>query len=240
MSDPVGLVLVADDDDDMRLLERRHLELAGFRCCEARDGWSTLAAVRAERPDLVLLDVTMPDLDGLATLRALREHDDEVPVILVTSHAESTSVQLGLELGADDYVTKPFVPGELLARVRAVLRRSPSRPSPRPTSVSGEATVVIDLAGRKVLANEQRVELTRREFDLLVALVSSPGEVLSRQALLDQVWGSRPEWQDPATVTEHVRRLRMKLDGAGVAVGIETVRGVGYRFEPDPSIVARS
>jgi two-component system, OmpR family, phosphate regulon response regulator PhoB len=223
-------VLVVDDEPMVREVVVRYLQLDGFRVVEAGDGTAALRAIEAQTPDLVVLDVMLPDTDGLAVLRAVRSQG-AVPVILLTARAEEIDRVLGLELGADDYVVKPFSPRELVARVRSVLRRSAGPTSPDPPLTFDGLT--IDPRTREVTTPAGPVVLTPKEFDLLLTLARSPRQVFTRRQLLDLVWDSAPEYQDAATVTVHVGRLRQKLESDPQAPRwLTTVWGVGYRFEP--------
>jgi len=224
-----GRVLVVDDDKATRDLLTRYLTLEGFEVEEAVDGQSALAAAAERPPDLILLDLMMPVEDGLDTLGRLRRTSD-VPVILLTARGSEGDRTLGLKSGADDYVVKPFSLGELAARINSVLRRS--RP-PAPRSTIDFDGLTLDLSTREVSVDHKPVVTTAREFDLLAFLAASPRQVFSRHQLLDQVWGSSSEWQDPETVTEHVHRLRRRIEAdPRDPRWIKTVRGVGYRFEP--------
>lgn len=200
---------------------------------EAADGDAGLAWLAANRVDLVVLDVMLPGTDGLAILRHVREQGD-TPVILLTARTEEVDRVVGLEMGADDYVVKPFSAREVAARVRTVLRRSASvAAAPSTAPVIEHGTLRIDLGSRTVESNGTPVSLTVKEFDLLALLAGSPRQVFSRRQLLEQVWDSAPEYQDPATVTVHVGRLRQKLEqDPDHPSSIVTVWGVGYRFEP--------
>lgn len=232
MATPAGVpttVLVVDDEPMVREVVARYLELDGALVHEVSDGPSAVEWLGSHRPDLVVLDVMLPGLDGLSILRRLRA-DGEIPVILLTARAEEVDRVLGLELGADDYVVKPFSPRELAARVRTVLRR---------TQPTGHGTALdfgqlrIDPRTRDVFVDGRPVELTPKEFDLLYTLARSPRQVFSRRQLLAQVWDSAPEYQDTATVTVHVGRLRQKLEAdVDRPRWITTTWGVGYRFEP--------
>ena len=222
-------VLVVDDSHSERQLTRRVLEREGFEVSEAPDGPNALSAVKADHPDLVLLDLTMAGMGGFEVLTHLRR-DSDVPVIVVSGRTEESERVLALELGADDYVIKPFPIRELPARVRTVLRRA------RPAAVNGSIVfgrLEIRMAEREIVVDGRVVATTSKEFDLLAKLASTPRKVFSREVLLAEVWGSSGDWQDPATVTEHVRRLRHKFerDPADPA-WIVTIRGAGYRFEP--------
>ena len=222
-------VLVVDDEPRVREVVAAYLERDGYRVDQAGDGEAARARLESGEPDLVILDIMFPGASGLDLLAELRKRTD-VPVILLTARAEETDRILGLELGADDYVVKPFSPRELVARVRTVLRRA------RPDTV--EEIVQFDdfsinSRSREVIVDGSTVELTAKEFDLLLYLASHPRQVFSRAQLLEQVWDSSPEWQDPATVTVHVRRLRKKLEpDPAQPRWLETVWGVGYRFNP--------
>lgn len=218
-------VLVVDDEPMVREVVVRYLELEGHQVRSVADGASALTDLDSNRTDLVVLDVMLPNINGLDVLTELRRTQD-TPVILLTANSDESDRIRGLDLGADDYVTKPFSPRELVARVRSVLRRS----QPGGQSVMQIAGLLIDPAARQASLDNNDLELTRREFDLLVFLAANPNQVFSRAQLLDHVWDSSTDWQDPATVTVHVRRLRTKLGGDSDGF-IETVWGVGYRFK---------
>ncbi len=218
-----GTVVVVDDERNIAELVELYLEREGFRVRTAADAATGLAAVRESRPRAVVLDIGLPDRDGLELCRELREQSS-VPVILLTARDEEVDRVLGLELGADDYVTKPFSPRELVARVKAVLRRTDGD---LPAELVRAGRVTVDAGRREVLVDDDAVSLTNREFDLIRFLASRPGRAWSRQQLLDGVWG--PGWYgDERTVDVHVAQLRKKL---GDAVAITTVRGVGYRLD---------
>jgi DNA-binding response OmpR family regulator len=222
-------VLIVDDAEQVRDLLARALERDGFAVEQAADGEEALSAVASRPPALVILDVNLPKLDGLQVLGRLKRACD-VPVILLTGRGEEPDRIAGLDLGADDYVVKPFSPGEVVARVRAVLRRNRRA---APGSRLEFPDLVIDLEQREVLVDGDVVDLTRREFDLLAYLASSPGQVFSREQLLQQVWGSSSDWQSATTVTEHVRRLRQRVEpDPDHPRRLLSVRGVGYRFHP--------
>jgi DNA-binding response OmpR family regulator len=224
-------VLVVDDEPMVREVVSRYLELDGMRVHEAADGAAALAWLQANRPDLVVLDVMLPGADGLTVLRTLRAVGT-IPVILLTARAEEADRVLGLELGADDYVVKPFSPRELAARVRSVLRRSSPEPAADEPLLAFDG-LTVDARTREVTVGGRAVALTPKEFDLLATLAAAPRQVFSRRQLLSLVWDSAPEYQDPATVTVHVGRLRQKLEvDPEHPRWIATVWGVGYRFEP--------
>ena len=223
-------VLVVDDEPMVREVVTAYLERDGYRVQCATTGPEALDALRASPPDLVVLDVMLPGVDGLEILRRVRA-DADVPVILLTARTEETDRVLGLELGADDYVVKPFSPRELSARVRSVLRRSRTT-EPQPTRLEFDG-VVIDGTTRELSIDGRVVELTPKEFDLIAFLASSPRQVFSRGQLLEQVWDSSMDYQDPSTVTVHIRRLRQKIEPIPADPRwLKTVWGVGYKFEP--------
>ena len=224
-------VLVAEDDVDLSSFLRTCLEAEGMDVQCVGDGAGALLAVGATSPDVVLLDLELPDLDGLEVLTAIRRQGSQ-PVIVLTGRRLEADRVAGLELGADDYVVKPFSARELVARIRTVLRRSP--PVATDAAVIDHDELRIDLTSREVTLRGEKIELTRREFELLAFLAAHPRQVFSRQQLLHEVWGSSQDWQVPATVTEHVRRVRLKLDDGDPTNPrwIHNVRGVGYRFEP--------
>lgn len=223
-------ILVVDDEPMVREVVVAYLEREGFRVNEASTGAAALKQIEASRPDLVVLDVMLPELDGFSVLTELRKQDD-IPVILLTARTEEPDRVLGLELGADDYVVKPFSPRELVARVRSVLRRAtPTSLDPQVLEFDG---LVIDEQAREVTLDAATIEMTPKEFDLIAFLARSPRQVFSRSQLLEQVWDSSADWQDPSTVTVHVRRLRRKIEtDPENPRWITTVWGVGYRFEP--------
>ncbi len=224
------LILVVEDDKAVRELIKRTLIDSSYRVETVTSGEDVLPVVQELEPGLILLDLGLPDVDGLEILTILREKS-QTPVICVTARAGETDRVVGLEMGADDYIVKPFSPRELVARVRTVLRRSELKELDQPKLEFGE--LAIDTETREVLIKDKCVHLTTREFDLLVFLASSPRRVYSRNQLLENVWGSSSDWQDPSTVTEIVRRLRQKIEVESDSLPkIETVRGVGYRFEP--------
>ncbi|MCU1378830.1 MAG: two component transcriptional regulator, winged helix family [Acidimicrobiales bacterium] len=229
MSGPIR-VLVAEDDVDLQGFLRETLEAEGMQVQTAADGAGTLLAVGADPPDIVLLDLDLPDLDGLDVLSAVRRRG-ELPVIVLTGRRLEQDRVAGLERGADDYVLKPFSSRELIARIRTVLRRADHGVDATEADVLTHEGLVIDRTAREVLVEGRKVELTKREFDLLAFLAAHPRRVFSRQELLSEVWGSSEDWQVPATVTEHVRRVRLKLETDPTnPKWIHNVRGVGYRF----------
>ncbi len=223
-------ILLVDDDPTVRAVVERYLQRAGFVVEALGDGLAARARLGDGSVDLAILDVMLPGVDGLSLLRELRATGDETPVILLTARGDEADRVTGITLGADDYVVKPFSPRELVARASMVLRRA-APPVAREALRFG--SLRIDPGTREAAVDDQPVELTRLEFDLLHFLASSPRQVFSRTELLQHVWDSSPEWQDPSTVTVHVRRLRRKLElDPDAPRWIVTARGVGYRFEP--------
>ena len=223
-------VLVVDDEPMVREVVCAYLDREGYATIEAQDGETALELIRTERPDLVILDVMLPKLDGYSVLERLRKESD-VPVILLTARTEEVDRVLGLELGADDYVVKPFSPREVVARVRSVLRRT--QPSSEPAPRLEYDGLVIDGESREVIVGGEAVDMPPMEFDLLLHFAAAPRRVFSRAELLERVWGSNVDWQDPSTVTVHVRRLRQKIEtDPDDPRWIVTVWGRGYRFEP--------
>ncbi len=225
-------VFVIDDDDDVRAFMRKRLEANNFNVDEADSGEEALRRVD-ESIDLVIVDLGLPGIDGFTVVRSLRERFT-MPIIMVTAAGDEGDRVLGLEIGADDYVVKPFLPREFVARVHAALRRGSTRttdPAPRQLFTVGD--VVLDATAREARRGDQILSMTNREFDLLLFLVMSPRQAFTREQLLRNVWNAEPGWQDPATVTEHVHRLRRLIEvDPAVPSRLVTVRGVGYRFDP--------
>lgn len=222
-------VLVVDDEKTIAEVVARYLDRAGYETCVAHDGAQALELAERVRPDLIVLDLMLPAVGGLEVMRRLRAvRADSPAVILLTARGEEADRISGLRLGADDYVVKPFSPGELVARVDAVLRRvEPARDSTSPIEAGD---LLIDVAGRRVTVGGSEASLTQREFDLLLFLARHPGQVFSRDQLIDAVW-QYSFYSDTSTVTVHVRRLRAKIEADPAAPHwIETVWGVGYRF----------
>jgi DNA-binding response OmpR family regulator len=231
MEETAGTVLVVDDEDIVREVVCTYLEREGYSTLQASAGHAAVALIESEQPDLIVLDVMLPEIDGYSILAELRKRDD-IPVILLTARTEETDRVLGLELGADDYVVKPFSPRELAARVRTVLRRAGrADPPAQPPSLVFDG-LEIDGGSREVRVDGEQVELTAKEFDLLAFLAGAPRQVFSRGQLLEQVWDSSTDWQDASTVTVHIRRIRRKIErDPNQPRWITTVWGVGYRFE---------
>jgi len=224
-------LLVVDDDPEVRSMVGRLLEAEGYKIERAATGEEAMETLSRHHPDLVILDVMLDGESGFEILSAIRRVC-EVPVILLSGRDGESDRVLGLRLGADDYVVKPFSTAELAARVASVLRRL-DRHSPSQSTVISFGRLSIDVLSREVKVGGQLVPTTAKEFDLLAFLAHSPRQVFTRQQLLEQVWGSSSDWQDDGTVTEHVRRIRRKIEADPERPSwIRTVRGVGYRFEP--------
>jgi DNA-binding response OmpR family regulator len=221
-------ILVVDDERNIVELVRLYLEKEGFSVTSAADGEQALVQYERTSPDLVVLDLMLPKLDGFEVCRELRRRGD-VPILMLTARSEDVDAIVGLELGADDYVTKPFNPRALVARVKAILRRTDATAKGgRPISVGN---LRIDPRRREAYVDERRLDLRAREFDLLAALARDPGVVLSRDSLLEDVWGTDFPGET-RTVDVHVAAVRKKLGDDGPQV--ETVRGIGYRLVPPP------
>lgn len=228
MEQSVANVLIVDDEPQVRDIVATYLERDGFLVRTAKDGEEALTAIRAKRPDALVLDLMLPKINGLEVLQTLRAGGDDVPVIVLSARGKEHERVAGLELGADDYLAKPASPREIAARVRAVLRRS--RPIGQEQISFG--AYHIDRSARILTRDGEPLTLRPKEFDLLVHMAGRPGEVMSRSDLLRDVWGSHPDWQDPGTVTVHVRRLRRLIEADPAKPDhIVTVYGVGYRFE---------
>ena len=223
-------ILVVDDEPKIVQLARDYLEHAGYAVVSASDGAEALTRARTDAPDLIVLDLGLPKLDGLDVARALRR-DSTVPIVILSGRSDESDKLVGLELGADDYVTKPFSPKELVARVRAVLRRI-ERPAP-PSDTIRAADVMLDIPRMRVRAGAREVELTATEFQLLVTLAREPGRVFTRSQLLDAVHGVAFESYERA-IDAHVKNIRRKLEvDPSEPVYVQTVHGVGYRFRDD-------
>ena len=226
-------ILVVDDDAEIRDMLRRLLEADDYQVEAVSTAPDALAAVVREEPDLVLLDVVLDAEDGRDLLKEMRLICD-LPVVFLTGRGSEIDKVSGLKMGADDYIVKPFSPGELSARVASILRRTQRQVAvPASNSVMDLGDLSIDVSSREVTLLGTQLTFTAKEFDLLVFLAATPRRVYSRQQLLESVWGSSGEWQDEATVTEHIRRVRRKIEAdPDNPKRISTVRGVGYRFEP--------
>ncbi|WP_370150729.1 response regulator transcription factor [Streptacidiphilus sp. EB129] len=231
---PQGRILVVDDDPTVAEVVTGYLLRAGYAVDRAADGRAALQQATATRPDLVVLDLMLPEIDGLEVCRRLRADPAArgVPVVMLTAKGDEHDRILGLELGADDYVTKPFSPRELVLRIQSVLRRSAAASAPATTpELLGAGDLTLDPAARRAQRGGRELALTLREFDLLAFLLQHPGTAFGREELMHKVWGW--DFGDMSTVTVHVRRLREKIEDDPAAPKlITTVWGVGYRFDP--------
>ena len=221
--------LVVEDDGNIAELLRLYLEKDGFEVSRAADGGEGLEMFRSFKPDIILLDIMLPVIDGWGVLREVRRNDRRVPVIMLTAKGETPDKVNGLELGADDYVTKPFEVKELLARIHAVMRRSDE-----PASSAGKRLefdkLIINLDSYELIVNGKRIDTPPKEMELLYHLASTPNRVYTRNQLLDEVWGF-DYFGDSRTVDVHIKRLREKLEGVSDKWSLKTVWGVGYKFE---------
>jgi DNA-binding response OmpR family regulator len=225
-------ILVVDDQANVRRLLREYLEEEGFRVVVAENGRDALYVARREKPDLILLDIMMPEMSGYEFMRTFTKEQD-TPIILLTAKLEESDKVLGLELGADDYITKPFSMRELVARIRAVLRRA-ERGAPA-SEMLRVADITLDRGARTVLVGERNVRLTPTEFELLATLMAAPGRVFSRAALLEAIQGVSVETME-RSIDVHIRNLRTKIEpDPSNPRYVETVFGVGYRFRPPES-----
>lgn len=224
---PDERILLVDDEPSITELVQLYLEREGYTCLTAHDGAAALETVRTSSPDLMVLDVMLPGVDGFEVCRRLRAENHPLPIIMLTARDEDVDKIVGLELGADDYLTKPFNPRELVARVKAILRRGE-----RLSAAPGEpdlriGSAVIDVAGREFQVSGQRIDLRTQEFELLLTLARHKGMVMTREQLLQLAWGY-DFYGQTRTVDVHVAQLRRKLEGSGLA--IETVTGIGYKL----------
>lgn len=222
-------IVVVDDEEHIRELAALYLEKEGFAVITAADGTSALETIQKHHPSLVILDVMLPNKSGFDICRELRARSD-VPILMLTARSEDVDKIVGLELGADDYLTKPFNPREMVARVKAILRRADAGHRGGPVIRFGP--LVIDKQRREARVSNALIELRTKEFDLLTALAENGGIVLSREQLLDQVWGYS-FYGETRTVDVHVQHVRAKLAGSGV--GIQTIRGIGYKLVEEPA-----
>jgi DNA-binding response OmpR family regulator len=224
-------IVIVEDEPSISEVVSLYLKRAGYQVTCLADGDAAQAAFQESLPDLVILDVMLPGVDGFSLTRNLRDRSD-VPIILLTSRREESDRIAGLELGADDYVVKPFSPQELVSRVRAVLRRTQAGAPPAESSPLSFKDIQINAQTRDVRRSGQAVDLTAKEFDLLLHLAGHPRQVFTRDQILEQVWGAY-DYIDPSTVTVHIRRLREKIEQDPTSPEhILTVWGVGYKFEP--------
>jgi DNA-binding response OmpR family regulator len=221
-------ILVVDDEAQIVKVLRAYLEKAGFAVLTAGDGNTAVSVFRLSQPDFVILDLNLPGMDGLDVCRTMRR-DSNVPILMLTARVEETDRLIGLELGADDYVVKPFSPREVVARVRTIFRRT--TPAPEKTEIIQMGDVVIDLSGHTVTRSTRSIDLTPTEFDILVALAKQPKRVLSRMQIMEQALGESFEGYE-RTIDAHIKNLRNKLEpNPKKPTYIHTVFGVGYKFE---------
>lgn len=227
-------ILIVDDEPSVVEVVSLYLKREGYRVNTAFNGKQALQTLTADPPDLIVLDLMLPEVDGLEIIRRLRqEKGKDTPVIVLSARRQETDRIYGLELGADDYLTKPFSPAELVARVKAVLRRSQAHTRENQTKLIELDELVVDPVSRTVKVKGENVELTATEFNLLWFMASHPNQVFSRDQLLENVWGFS-DYVDPSTVTVHIRRLREKIEqDASQPRWLLTVWGVGYKFEPN-------
>jgi DNA-binding response OmpR family regulator len=224
-------VLVVDDDAPTRDLLENLLADEGFGVDCAADAATALKLLSEHKPDVVLLDIMMPEISGFDLMSEMRSREN-LPIIFVSARGGETDRVLGLRMGADDYIVKPFSGAELVARIYALVRRGGRSAAPEPPKRLHYGRLTLDLGAREVALGGEVIDTTAKEFDLLALLAASPRRVFSRAQLLEQVWGSSTKWQDPSTVTEHIRRLRLKIEAdPSRPKYLHTVRGVGYRFE---------
>ena len=225
-----GKILVVEDDPSILRGLQLNLSMEGYMVRSAMDGETGLVLARSEQPSLLLVDVMLPRMGGLDLIRAFREHDTETPILILSAKGQEADKVAGLDLGADDYIVKPFSLKELLARISAALRRQRPR-APAAEKVQRFGAAQVDVAARRLTVNGQAVTLTAREFDLLAFFVSHPGRVYSREQLMQAVWGARYTGT-ARTVDNFVARLRSHIGDADHPRHLETVRGFGYRFTP--------
>ncbi len=218
-------VLLVEDDEKLRHLVKTYLIKEGYHVMEAKDGYEALLKFEEKGADLIILDIMLPDSDGFTVCKKIRK-EDKVPIIMLTARSEENDKLLGFELGADDYVTKPFSPKELMARAKATLKRSGKITDEK--EVIEFQNIKIDKSAHKVYADQKEVELTLKEYSLLLYFVENKNIALSREKILDNIWG-RDYFGDYRTVDTHVKLIRKKIPGLDAM--LQTVRGVGYRFE---------
>lgn len=223
-------ILVVDDEPNIVELVQFHLQKEGYKVITGNDGLEAISAIRNQQPDLVVLDVMLPKLDGFEVCKQLRLEQNNIPVIMLTAKDDEISRVLGLEIGADDYITKPFSPRELIARIKTIFRRL--KPKENSSSLIVYRKLQIDLNKYQAIIDGKQLTLTAKEFDLLALLARNPGQVFTRDFLLDKLWGYT-YYGDTRTVDVHIRRLRQKMTELHLDDYIETVRGVGYKLKEE-------
>jgi len=220
-------ILIVDDEDAMRELIRSYVQRAGYTCIEAEDGMAALEAIKREQPHLAIVDIMMPFMDGITLVQEMRQYFQyDTPVIFLTAKGDDEDIVHGLKIGGDDYMVKPFNPGELLARIESILRRTTGSHAHRMLEIHGP--LHFDLSGRVVYAQDEKLPFTQKEFDLLLFLAKNKGKVFKRSQLLDEIWGPAYEGSE-RTVDTHIKTVRLKLKAYNYL--IETVWGLGYKFE---------
>lgn len=223
-------ILVIDDEENVCELITMYFEKSGFQVICTGDGQEGIELIRSKKPDMVILDLMLPGVDGLDVCKDIRKFSN-VPMIMLSARVDEVDRVLGLEIGADDYVTKPFSPRELLARVKAVLRRASYTPSPDEQQTLTLPGIIVSRISREVVIGDERIDLTPKEFDLLWYLASNRSRVFTREQLLEQVWSYQDFSGDERTVDQHIKRLRRKVEVPGSSCRITTIWGVGYKFE---------
>ena len=230
-------VLAIDDEENVCDLISAYFDKAGYEVITAADGVDGIEKARLYRPDMIILDLMLPGMDGLDVCKEIRKSSN-VPIIMLTARTDEVDRVLGLEIGADDYLTKPFSPRELLARVKAVLRRAAYVPTPDEQQVLKLPGLSVSRVSREVIVGDRKVDLTPKEFDLLWYLASNRNRVFTREQLLEQVWAYQEFYGDERTVDQHIKRLRRKIENNGGPCRITTIWGVGYKFEiREPAII---
>lgn len=227
---PKQKVLVIDDEENVCELISLYFDKAGFDVISAGDGVKGMEMIKTEHPDIVILDLMLPGMDGLEVCKEIRRTSN-IPLIMLSARVDEVDRVLGLEMGADDYVTKPFSPRELLARVKAVLRRASYIPAPDEQQSLTMPGITVSRISREVMIGDERIELTPKEFDLLWYLASNRNRVFTRDQLLEQVWAYQEFFGDERTVDQHIKRLRRKIEIPDSPCRITTIWGVGYKFE---------
>ncbi|MBI2842471.1 MAG: response regulator transcription factor [Armatimonadetes bacterium] len=223
-------VLLIDDEENVCELVSLYFDRAGYEVITATDGADGIEKARQNRPDIIILDLMLPGMDGLDVCKEVRKSSN-VPIVMLTARVDEVDRVLGLEIGADDYVTKPFSPRELLARVKAVLRRAAYVPNPDEQQVLNLPGIAVSRISREVIVGDRKVDLTPKEFDLLWYLASNRNRVFTREQLLEQVWAYQEFYGDERTVDQLIKRLRRKIENNGSPCRITTIWGVGYKFE---------
>lgn len=224
------IILVIDDEENVCELIKLYFEKSGYEVVSSGDGIEGMEMIKSIRPELVILDLMLPGMDGLAVCKEIRR-TSSIPLIMLSARVDEVDRVLGLEMGADDYVTKPFSPRELLARVKAVLRRASYSPGPDDQQMLVMSGLQVSRVSREVMIYDEKIELTPKEFDLLWYLASNRNKVFTREQLLENVWAYQEFFGDERTVDQHIKRLRRKIEVPGGPCRVTTIWGVGYKFE---------